>query len=332
MLSCQVKNYYLEDVLSIVNSGADNHELSPVEKLSLDEAIHLAWSNDEWCSLLELVSCKVRPKVFDYQHSLTGLNALMVFAGKGKVGDMCMLLLLGANCHLKAKDGTTALEIAEKENQLVAVELLKKHMNNDFAHKEEKNLLDKYLATASLKDVDVVLIEKLVRKICIDSKDGSIIVFLPGWDEIIRTRERLLASSFFNKRSRFKVVSLHSMVPASEIDEAFMPAPHGCRKIVLSTNIAETAVALDDIVYVIDTGLVKEKSYDPCKNFFTLQSSWISKASAKKREGCASRCHPGACYHLYSKVEADSFLDFRVPEIKRMPIEELCLQVSVFPN
>ncbi|XP_068494694.1 DExH-box ATP-dependent RNA helicase DExH6-like isoform X3 [Phaseolus vulgaris] len=329
-LTYPVKNYYLEDVLSIVNSGADNQELSPVEKLSLDEAIHLAWSNDEWCSLLELVSCKTSPKVFDYQHSLTGLNPLMVFAGKGKVGDMCMLLSLGANCHLKATDGTTALEIAEKENQLVAVELLKKHMNYDFGDKEEKNILDKYLATANLKDVDVVLIEQVIRKICVDSKDGSIIVFLPGWDEIIRTRERLLASSFFNKRSKFKVVSLHSLVTSSEIDEAFLPAPHGCRKIVLSTNISETAVALDDIVYVIDTGLVKEKSYDPCKNLFTLQSSWISKASAKKREGCASRCHPGACYHLYSKVQSDFFLDFQCPEIKRMPIEELCLQVKLF--
>ncbi|XP_017436117.1 DExH-box ATP-dependent RNA helicase DExH6 isoform X4 [Vigna angularis] len=329
-LTYPVKNYYLEDVLSIVKSGADNHGLSQVEKLSLDEAIHLAWSNDAWCSLLELVYSKARPKVFDYQHSLTGLNPLMVFAGKGKVGDMCMLLSLGANCHLKAKDGTTALEIAEKEHQPVAVELLKKHMNNDFSVKEEKNLLDKYLATANLKDVDVVLIEQLLRKICVDSKDGSIIVFLPGWDEIVRTRERLLSSSFFNKRSKFKVVSLHSMVLASEMNEAFMPAPHGCRKIVLSTNIAETAVPLDDLVYVIDTGLIKEKSYDPCKNLFTLQSSWISKASAKKREGCASRCHPGACYHLYSKVQADSLLDFQDPEIKRMPIEELCLQVKLF--
>ncbi|KAL9319642.1 hypothetical protein ACSQ67_011481 [Phaseolus vulgaris] len=215
-LTYPVKNYYLEDVLSIVNSGADNQELSPVEKLSLDEAIHLAWSNDEWCSLLELVSCKASPKVFDYQHSLTGLNPLMVFAGKGKVGDMCMLLSLGANCHLKATDGTTALEIAEKENQLVAVELLKKHMNYDFGDKEEKNILDKYLATANLKDVDVVLIEQVIRKICVDSKDGSIIVFLPGWDEIIRTRERLLASSFFNKRSKFKCPEIKRM-PIEEL-------------------------------------------------------------------------------------------------------------------
>lgn len=84
LLCRQVKNYYLEDVLSIIKSGADNHELSQVEKLSLDDAINLAWSNDEWCSLLELVYSKASPKVFDYQHSLIGLNPLMVLLEKVK--------------------------------------------------------------------------------------------------------------------------------------------------------------------------------------------------------------------------------------------------------
>ncbi|RDX62838.1 DExH-box ATP-dependent RNA helicase DExH6, partial [Mucuna pruriens] len=327
-----VKTYYLEDV-PIVKCGADNqlddnHELSEEERLSLDEAIDLAWSNDEWCSLLELICSKASPEVFDYQHSLTGLNPLMVFAGKGKVGDMCMLLSLGANCYLRAKDGTTALEIAEKENQQVAVELLQKHMDKDFSNKGT-DLLDKYLATANRK-VDVVLIEQLIRKICSDSKDGGIIVFLPGWDEIIRLRERLLASHFFNRGSKFMVISLHSMVPAIEQKELFMPASHGCRKIVLSTSIAETAVTVDDIVYVIDTGLVEEKIYDSYNNVLTLQSSWISKESAELRKGCASRCQPGINYCLYSKVQAASLPDFQVPEIKRMPIEDLCLQVKLF--
>ncbi|KAL2326748.1 hypothetical protein Fmac_020175 [Flemingia macrophylla] len=329
LLCCQVKTYYLADVLSILKSGADNnHELSQLEKLSLDEAIDFAWSNDEWCSLLELLYSKPTPKVFDYQHSLTGLNPLMVFAGKGKVDDMCMLLSFGANCHLRAQDGKTALEIAEKENQQVAFELLKKHMDSDFSNKGE-NFIDKYLAVVNPKGFNVVLIEQLIRKICADSKDGGILVYLPGWDEILKTRERLLASPFFNERSKFRVISLHSMVPAIELKKVFMPPPHGCRKIVLSTKIAETAVTVDDIVYVIDTGLVKGKGYDPYNNVLSLQSSWISKASAKQREGCASRCQPGICYRLYLKHQADSLPDFQVPEIKRMPIEDLCLQVKL---
>jgi len=117
------------------------------------------------------------------------------------------------------------------------------------------------------------------------------------------------------------------MVPSVEQKKVFRHPPPGCRKIVLSTNIAETAITIDDVVYVIDSGRMKEKSYDPYNNVSTLQSSWVSKASAKQREGRAGRCQPGICYHLYSKLRAASLPDFQVPEIKRIPIEELCLQV-----
>ncbi|CAJ2634209.1 unnamed protein product [Trifolium pratense] len=333
-----VKTYYLEDVLFAVkpsnndtttlSNPTNNHEISEDQKLSFDEAINLAWSNDEWDLLLELVSSEGTPELFNYQHSLSGLTPLMVFAGRGRVCEMCMLLSIGADCNLRAKDGTTALEIAERENQAEAAEIIKKHMDGSNST-EEQNLLDKYLETVRSEIVDVVLIEKLIRKICTDSKDGGILVFLPGWDDINRAREKLLASSFFMNPSKFVVISLHSMVPILEQRKVFTRPPPGCRKIVLSTNIAETAVTIDDIVYVIDTGRMKEKSYDPYNNVSTLESSWISKASAKQREGRAGRCQPGICYHLYSKLRAAALPDFRTPEIKRMPIEEICLQVKV---
>lgn len=335
----------MEDVLSILKSSNDNHldsttcsipinssELSEEEKLSIDEAINLAWSNDEWDLLLELVASEGTPELFNYQHSSNGLTPLMVFAGKGRVGDLCMLLSSGADCYVKTKDGMTALEIAERENQREAAEIIKKHMDNTFSNSMEENkLLDKYLATVNPELVDVVLIEQLIRKICVDSRDGGILVFLPGWDDINRTRERLRASSFFNNSSKFMLISLHSMVPSMEQKKVFRRPPHGCRKIILSTNIAETAITIDDIVYVINTGRMKEKSYDPYNNVSTLQSSWVSKASAKQREGRAGRCQPGICYHLYSRIRAASLPDFQIPEIKRIPIEELCLQVFHLP-
>lgn len=58
-----------------------------------------------------------------------------------------------------------------------------------------------------------------------------------------------------------------------------------------------------------------------------VQTAWVSKASAKQREGRAGRCQPGVCYHLFSKVRLESLPDFSTPEIKRTPLEELCLQV-----
>ncbi|KAF7833440.1 DExH-box ATP-dependent RNA helicase DExH6-like [Senna tora] len=340
-----VRTFYLEDVLSIVKSNKDNHlgntksnkdnhlnnddhEFSVEDKLCLDEAIDLAWSNDDWDPLLELISSKGSPEIFDYQHSLTGFTPLMVFAGKGRVGDLCMLLSIGADCQLRARDERTALDIAEQENQLEAAEILKNHMGNASSNsKEGETLLDKYLARVNPEIVDVVLIEQLIRKICTESESGGILVFLPGWDEINKTRDKLLQSPFFSD-SKFSIICLHSMIPSTEQKKVFLRPSPGCRKIVLSTNIAETAVTIDDIVYVIDTGRMKEKSYDPYCNVSTLQSSWVSKASAKQREGRAGRCQPGICYHLYSSVRAASLPDFQVPEIKRMPIEELCLQVT----
>ncbi|XP_073281505.1 DExH-box ATP-dependent RNA helicase DExH6 [Primulina huaijiensis] len=338
-----VKALYLEDVLSIVQSTGNNDVacLTNVEdtessiltgeyKIALDEAIDLALSSDEFDPLLEFISSGDDPKVFNYQHSKTGETPLMVFAQKGRVADICMLLSFGVDCHLRSKFDKTALDFAEQDNHREAAEIIKKHMEKPLSYSDkDKILLEKYMANVDPELIDFVLIEKLLRRICDDSKDGAILIFLPGWDDINRTRERLLASHFFKDSSKFVIISLHSLVPAVEQRKVFRrPAP-GCRKIVLSTNIAETSVTIEDVVYVIDSGRMKEKSYDPYNNVSTLHSSWISKASAKQREGRAGRCQPGICYHLYSKLRASSLPDFQVPEIKRMPIEELCLQVKL---
>ncbi|CAI0461166.1 unnamed protein product [Linum tenue] len=339
-----VRTFYLEDVLSILKSSSDNHldifsilgcsELTEEDTAALDEAINLAWSNDEFDLLMDLVSSEGNPKIYNYQHSLTGLTPLMVFAGKGRVGDVCLLLSFGADCHLKDNDGMTALALAERENQHETAQVLKGHVRRALSDPtQQQNLLDKYLTTVNHDLVDVILIEHLLKEICKDSTEGAIIVFLPGWEDINKTRERLHANSFFADTSRFLIISLHSMVPPGEQKKVFNRPPRGCRKIVLSTNIAESSITIDDVVYVIDSGRMKEKSYDPYNNVSTLQTSWISKASAKQREGRAGRCQPGICYHLYSTVRAASLPDFHVPEIRRIPIEELCLQVKLLdPN
>lgn len=331
MLLKSVDSNNPDNTLAIV--PGEDPELTEEEKLSLDEALNLAWSSDEFDPLLELVSSEGTQKVFNYQHSLTGLSPLMVFAGKGRVADVCMLLSFGADCHLQAKDGSTALELAEQENQQEAAEIIKKHMESSISNSiEEQQILDKYLGKMNPELIDVVLIEQLIRRICTDSQEGAILVFLPGWEDINKTREKLNASSFFKDTSKFMVLCLHSMIPSMEQKKVFKRPPPGCRKIVLATNIAETAITIDDVVYVIDSGRMKEKSYDPYNNVSTLQSSWVSKASAKQREGRAGRCQPGICYHLYSKLRADSLPEFQLPEIKRIPIEELCLQVLYSPS
>lgn len=314
------------------NEATKDSSLTEECRVAIDEAIDLALSNDDFEPLLELISSQGDSGIFSYQHSKTGSTPLMVFAGKGRVGDVCKLLSFGADCHLKSTEGKTAFDYAEQANQVEISQIIKNHMEKAFTStEEEQKLLDKYLSNAEPELVDCVLIEKLLRSICNNSEDGAVLVFLPGWDDINRTREKLQSSPYFNNSSKFLIITLHSMVPMVEQKKVFKRPPPGSRKIVLSTNIAETSVTIDDVVYVIDSGRMKEKNYDPYNNVSTLHSSWISKASAKQREGRAGRCQAGICYHLYSKLRAASLPDFQVPEMKRMPIEEICLQVHNSP-
>ncbi|XP_041991533.1 LOW QUALITY PROTEIN: DExH-box ATP-dependent RNA helicase DExH6-like [Salvia splendens] len=339
-----VKSYYLEDVLALVRSSENNHvkctnedvavKDSPLTeecRVALDEAIELASSTDDFDPLLELISSQGDSRIFNYLHSKTGVTPLMVSAEQGRVSYVCTLLSFGVDCDLRCNAGKTALDYAEQGNQGEVTEIIKKHLGKAFTQSDkEQDLLDKYLSHVDPELIDCLLsIEQLLRRICNDSTDGAVLVFLPGWDDINRTREKLLSSPYFKDPSKFLVIALHSMVPLVEQKKVFKRPPPGCRKIVLSTNIAETSVTIDDVVYVIDSGRMKEKSYDPYNNVSTLHSSWISKASAKQREGRAGRCQAGICYHLYSKFRASSLPEFQVPEIKRMPIEELCLQVKL---
>ncbi|WMV58894.1 hypothetical protein MTR67_052279 [Solanum verrucosum] len=82
-------------------------------KVALDETINLAFSDDDLDPLLNLISSKGGPKVFNYQYSLSGVTPLMVFARKGRVGDICILLSFGVDYHLRANNGRTALDWAE---------------------------------------------------------------------------------------------------------------------------------------------------------------------------------------------------------------------------
>ena len=106
----------------------------------------------------------------------------------------------------------------------------------------------------------------------------------------------------------------------------FSRPPPGKRKIVLSTNLAETSITIDDVVYVIDTGKVKVKSYDALTGVSSLKAEWVPQASAIQRKGRAGRCREGICFHLFSRQRYETFEKYQIPEIFRVPLEELCLQ------
>ena len=109
----------------------------------------------------------------------------------------------------------------------------------------------------------------------------------------------------------------------------FRPAPPNMRKVILSTNIAETSLTIDDVVYVVDSGKVKENSFDALTGISMLRMVWISKTSATQRKGRAGRCQPGVVYRLYSRPRFDNFATFQTPEIMRTPLMELCLHTKL---
>ncbi|OUM67572.1 hypothetical protein PIROE2DRAFT_34796, partial [Piromyces sp. E2] len=107
------------------------------------------------------------------------------------------------------------------------------------------------------------------------------------------------------------IIALHSSLEQSNSDGAktlFNPSPKGIRKIVLSTNIAETGVTIPDVVYVIDSGKVKETRYDDKKKLTLFKEVFISQANAKQRKGRAGRIRPGKCFHLYTKKRHDEMV------------------------
>ncbi|XP_015900441.3 DExH-box ATP-dependent RNA helicase DExH1 isoform X2 [Ziziphus jujuba] len=176
--------------------------------------------------------------------------------------------------------------------------------------------------------LDLGLVESTIEYICRHESDGAILVFLTGWDDISKLLDKFKVNRFLGDSSKFLVLPLHGSMPTIDQREIFDRPPPNKRKIVLATNIAESSITIDDVVYVIDCGKAKETSYDALNKLACLLPSWISKASAHQRRGRAGRVQPGVCYRLYPKLIHDGMLQYQLPEILRTPLQELCLHIK----
>ncbi|XP_050677662.1 putative ATP-dependent RNA helicase DHX57 isoform X2 [Leptidea sinapis] len=128
------------------------------------------------------------------------------------------------------------------------------------------------------------------------------------------------------------LVPLHSTLSSEEQSLVFKKPGPGVRKIVLSTNIAETSVTIDDCVFVIDCGRMKEKRFDSNRNMESLDLVWVSRANAKQRRGRAGRVMAGVCIHLYTSHRYTYHISEQpVPEIHRVPLEQLLLKLKILP-
>lgn len=172
------------------------------------------------------------------------------------------------------------------------------------------------------------LVEYLLCNICENERPGAVLVFMTGWDDISSLKDKLQAHPFLGDPSRVLLLACHGSMASSEQRLIFDEPEEGVRKIVLATNIAETSITINDIVFVLDCGKAKESSYDALNNTPCLLPSWISKVSAQQRRGRAGRVQPGECYHLYPRCVYDAFAEYQLPEILRTPLQSICLQIK----
>ncbi|KAL1803374.1 hypothetical protein ACET3Z_032021 [Daucus carota] len=172
------------------------------------------------------------------------------------------------------------------------------------------------------------LIEHLLCNICENEKPGAVLVFMTGWEDISSLKDKLQLHPTLGDTTRVLLLACHGSMATLDQKLIFKKPEGEVRKIVLATNIAETSITIDDVVFVIDCGKAKESSYDALNNTPCLLPCWISKASAQQRRGRAGRVQPGECYHLYPRCVFDAFADYQLPEILRTPLQSLCLQIK----
>ncbi len=167
-----------------------------------------------------------------------------------------------------------------------------------------------------------------VLQIHVTQPSGDILVFLTGQEEVDTAAEILTTRTkgLGTKIKELIIARIYSTLPSDLQAKIFEPTPPGARKVVLATNIAETSLTIDGIVYVVDPGFCKQKSYNPRTGMESLVVTPISKASAEQRAGRAGRVSPGKCFRLYTAWAYKHELEeMAIPEIQRTNLGNVVL-------
>jgi len=238
-----------------------------------------------------------------------------------------------------AKKGKAEAKAATKKMETEAKTAKSGGRGEDGEDHEENELQRNYYSSRTLEslmwvDESVINYELLERVMVSIVGDGqvpagpsAVLVFLPGVGEI-QTLKRQLESSPRLKSANLWILPLHGSLPSSEQARVFERPPKGMRKVVLSTNVAETSVTVEDVVCVVDSGKMREMGFDPTRGLASLQEAWVSQAAAMQRRGRAGRVRPGTCYRLFSRATFKNLAKYQSPEISRVPLDMLCLRVK----
>ena len=183
-----------------------------------------------------------------------------------------------------------------------------------------------YLSPEEAARKDVRLEERVaraVRQLVRELPEGHVLVFLPGAAEIRRAADALSA---FAEQAGIDLLPLHGDLPPEEQDRAVRPGRR--RKVLLSTNVAESSVTIDGVVAVVDSGLARIASHSPWSGLPSLEVRKVSRASATQRAGRAGRQGPGRALRLYTRHDHDARPEFETPEIEREDLAETLLALA----
>ena len=156
------------------------------------------------------------------------------------------------------------------------------------------------------------------------AETGSLLVFLPGQGEILRTAERLRERA----RPGVEIAPLYGALDPRDQDRAIAPAPAGKRKVVLATSIAETSLTIQGVRVVIDAGQARVPRFDPASGLTRLATVRVSRAAADQRRGRAGRTEPGVCYRLWDEAETRALPAYADPEILDADLSGLALDLA----
>lgn len=150
---------------------------------------------------------------------------------------------------------------------------------------------------------------------------GDVLIFMTGKDDIdkmVSKLEERIQNLEEGSCIDALVLPLHGSLPPEQQVRVFAPAPPDCRRFIVATNVAETSLTVDGVVFVIDCGYVKQRQYNPSTGMYSLDVVQISRVQADQRAGRAGRTRPGKCYRLYpSAIYQNEFLEATIPEIQR---------------